>query len=437
MLPSNALEQVRTYHDYGVAAFQNLCPVISTSNTKAWTFNKETANLGDTINIELPYKYTATNGLVAVFQGTQQNLQPLTADQAFNVSVAFTAQDFIFNVDKYWDKIGNQAVRTLATNFERRVCLNANSHVPVFTVDQDGQSVPTGALHTESGPYRFFGDGLTPINSQQQLAQINANYKTMGIPGSEQLQIYLPDIVIPPIIGTMANQFAPNRNDKIVMSWELGKFNMADYYISNLMPLHTAGNIGNDQVVLTLVSTNDVTGQNVTQLTFSGATGEGAQAVLSGDMFVFQDNVSGQPNLRYLSPTGNVPTSAKVQFRATADAAASGDNVTITLSKALVWAFGPNQNINFPLAAGMQVKGVANHLCGMLVAGKGLFCAMPPLPDESPFVTANKSDPDTKVSIRLYHGSRFGQNFRGLIHDGLLATTFLQDYGMRICFPPI
>ena len=96
---------------------------------------------------------------------------------------------------------------------------------------------------------------------------------------AEGIKVYLPDTVVPAVVGNGLNQFVPHRNDEIAMSWEVGDFGtpLVSYYQSNLMPIHVSGNTGVMQQTLTVVSTNDPTGQNVTQITVSGASATDAQ----------------------------------------------------------------------------------------------------------------------------------------------------------------
>jgi len=107
----------------------------------------------------------------------------------------------------------------------------------------------------------------------------------------------LPVAAIPAIVGTGLNQFAMQRNNEIANSWELGKFAGTDWYESNLLPTHVSGTIGDTAApnnVMTVVSTNDPTGVNVTQITFSEPTsGTDANAIKAGDLFQFNDGVSG------------------------------------------------------------------------------------------------------------------------------------------------
>lgn len=439
-LPTNVLQQVQTYQRSNLALLENLNCFMNIGNTRFKDFEKITANLGSVVTFDLPPRFTTAQGLVASFQPANQRVLSLTCDQATNTSYAFTAQERIFNVEKdtesYMELYGRSAVAEMGANIEANFALNANSHVPVNTV-VNGQTVPTGALHTESGPFRFFGDGLTAINSFQQLAQMIANFKNFGAV-AQGIKVILPDVNVPPIVGTGLNQFAPNRNNDIAMSWEVGEFGTPPvmYYQSNLLPIHTAGNVGNDGTTLTVVSTNDPTGANITQITFSGAGVSDADAIKSGDLLQFQDNVSGQPNLRYLTFIGHVVSNQPVQVRATANAASNGGGqVTVSITPALQATAGGSQNINANIVAGMQVKALPNHKCGLVIGGDAFYIAMPRLPDQYPYPTAAEYDPDTGVSMRMTYGSLFGQNQMGMIHDATWGSVLVPEYSMRIAFP--
>jgi hypothetical protein len=442
-LPTNILQQVQTYQRSALALLENLNCFISTANTKFKDFDKITANLGSTVTFDLPPRFTTAAGLVASFQPAVQRVLPLTCDQATNTSYAFTAQDRIFNVEKdtesYMEQFGRSATAEMGANTEANLALNANSHVPVNTV-VNGQTVPTGALHTESGPYRFFGNGTTAINSFQQLAQMIANFKNYGAV-KEGIKVYLPDTIVPAIVGSGLNQFAPDRNNEIAMSWEVGKFGTPPvmYYQSNLLPIHTAGTIGDTAApnnVMTVVSTNDPTGAAITQITFTEPTsGTDANAIKSGDLIQFNDGVAGQANIRYLTFIGHTISNQPLQVRATADAATVAGTVVINITPTLQSTAGGNQNISRNIVAGMTATPLPSHRCGLVVGGNALYMAMPRLPDQYPFPTSAEYDSDTGVSLRMTYGSLFGQNQMGMIHDCTWGSVLVPEYSMRMAFP--
>ena len=432
VFPTNLLQQVQTYQRSGLALLQNLCCHISTANTRFKDFDKIQANLGSTVTFDLPPRATTVSGLVASFQPAVQRVQQLVADQSNNSSFAVTSQQRIFNLEKgeedYMRVFGKSFIAELATQVEGNIALNWDSGVT---------SQIDGTQNSFSGPYRFFGNGATALTSYQQLAQAIMFFKNYGSV-AEGIKVYLPDTVVPAIVGNGLNQFVPHRNDDIAMSWEIGDFGtpLVKYYQSNLMPIHVSGNTGVLAQTLTVVSTNDPSGQNVTQITVSGASTSDANAVFAGDLFQFADAVSGQPNMRYLTFIGHFQSANPVQFRATANAASnSSGNVTISITPALNWAGGQDQNVNNAIAAGMQLLTFPSHRCGGILGGEAFYLAMPQLPEQSPYDTANEYDEDTGASLRLTYGSLFGQNQTGMIYDEVHGSVLVPEYTMRYMIP--
>lgn len=426
-LPQNTLQQVQTYQRGHLALLTNYGCFIHTANTLFKEFEKMEANLGTSVTFDKPPRYVTTNTLVANFQPSTQLVETLTVNQGVNTSYAFSTQQFVFNVHDYLDTFGKSAIAEIGAQVEGNVALNAMSGV----VNNDPSSPTFGSFDPTSGPFRFFGDGVTAINSFGQIAQMLANFRNFGSPTTE-LRVYLPDTIEPQIVNSGLNQFVMDRNEEIANSWYLGRFSNAQFYRSNLLPTHVSGDLGQSSTTLTLVSTNDPTGANVTQLTFSGA-GTDTNAVFYGDIGQFIDN-TGQ--LRFLTWIGHFPTSQPVQFRATAAAASSGGNVTVNIFPALCWQPGnANQNLTIPLTAGMTAQFTPSHRCGLVVSGNGMFLGMPKLPDQPPFPTSNESDPETGISVRLTYGTLFGQNQQGFINDAIWGSHLVPEYSMRIAFP--
>jgi P22 coat protein - gene protein 5 len=412
-VPSNILQQVQTYQMSQLAFLGNFGCFIHTSNKKFKNFENMVGNLGDTVNFELPPRFVSQPGLVVNYQPTQQRLQSLTVNQAQNTSYAYTAQQMIFNVEDYMMRVGKGAVMELATEVESNV-----------------------AELAETQPYRFFGDGLTAINSFGQLASMLALYRTYGV-AKDQIKVYLSDIAVPTIVNSGLNQFVLDRNEEMSNSWMVGDWSGVSFYQSNLLPIHISGNVGELAQVLTVVSTNDPTGNNITQITLSGATPNDLDAIKQFDSLQFQDGVVGQPNMRFLTFVGHKDSAAFVQIQATADAAADGaGQVTININPALCSVAGnANQNLKFNVVAGMQLKALPSHRCGLVVGGDAMYLAMPRLPDQSPFYTGNEMDADTGVSLRLTYGAVLGQNQLCYVNDVIWGSTLPGEYAMKIAFP--
>ena len=437
-VPVNILQNVQTYQKAELAWLLNSFVGISLSNKKFKDFNSLTANLGDTVTFDRGPRYKGYAGLVVTEQQSQQLVQSLVCSQAYNVTAAFTDQQFIFNVRDYMDRFGMAAMKELGSSVEADILRNFISGVVI----NDPQNASFQSPQVNSGPFRFYGDGVTPINSYTQLAQSVANFQDFGAATHKMCGI-LPVTSIPAIIGTGLNQFAVNRNNETAMSWELGKFSGTDWCESNLLPTHVSGTIGNSATpnnVMTVVSTNDPTGVNVTSITFTEPTsGTDTNAIKAGDLFRFNDGVSGKPNMRFLTYIGHQVTQQPVQFRAIADAATSGGTVTVQIQTTngvgLVWAQNANQNLNNTIQAGMTVTAMPSHKAGILMSGDQFYLAMPRLPDESPFMTVNTVDPDSGASIRHYWGSQLGMNNRLYARDVIWGSCLVSENCLRYLFP--
>jgi hypothetical protein len=412
-VPSNILQQVQTYQMAHLAYLLNYGCFIHSSNKKFKDFQKFAGNLGDTVTFDLPPRFVTEPTLVATFQPSAQRVQPLSVNNAANTAYAYTAQQMIFNAESYMANFGKSATAEIATRVEGNV-----------------------AGLAETQPYRFFGDGLTQISTFGQLASMLAQYRTYGY-AHEDIKVFLSDIAVPQIVNSGLNQFVMDRNEGMSMSWMVGDWMGVEFYQSNLLPVHIAGTVGEQAQVLTVVSTNDPTGNNITQITVSGATINDLDAIKRYDSLQFQDGVSGQPNMRFLTFVGHLPSAAAVQLQANADAGSDGaGQVVIDINPPLCATVGnANQNIQFNVVAGMQLKALPSHRCGLVVGGNAMYLAMPQLPDQSPFVTANMIDEDTGVSLRLTHGATFGQNQLGFIHDVIWGSTLPGEYAMKIAFP--
>lgn len=436
--PTNVLQTVQTYQKAELAWMLNSFYAIKHSNKKFKDFNKLVANLGDAVTFDTSPRYIGYAGLQITQQPSQQRVQTLSCTQAYNVSAGYTDQQFIFNVMDYMDRFGKSAALELGSLVEKDVLKNIVSGVVV----NDPQNPLFNTTLYKNGPYRFYGDGVTPINSFTQLAQALANFDDYGS-AKHKLHGILPTAAIPAIVGSGLNQFAQGRNNELAMSWELGPFRGCDWFESNLLPSHVSGTIGDTAApnnIMTVVSTNDPTGANVTQITFTEPTGgTDANAIKAGDLFQFNDGVSGKPDMRFLTFVGHAICQQPVQFRAIADAATVAGTVTVTLQTineaGLVWAQNANQNLNNAIQAGMTVTPLPSHKAGLIHSGDQFYVAMPQLPDESPFVTSNMQDPESGASIRHYFGSQFGLNNRAYVRDEIHGSALVPENSMRLILP--
>ena len=404
--PTNILQQVQTYQMAELALLLNYGCWIHTFNKKFNNFQNLIANLGSTVTYDLPPRFTTVPSLVAQFQGTTQRVRSLTVDQELSSSYSFTSQQMLYNVMEYMDKLGRAAVAELAAQVEQNV----------------------GTL-AETIPYRFYGNGVDPINSYGQLASALAQFRTYGTP-QMGTKFYLSDIQVPQIVNTGLASFIIDRNNEGVQSWMVGNWMGVDYYQTNTLPIHIAGTVGNNAQLLTVVSTNDPTGANITQIKFSGATANDVNAIKKYDNFT----LNGQ---YYLTFIGHFPSAAPVQFQATESASADGSgDVVVSVTPVLCSQVGnQNQNLTNNIVEGMTANVLPSHKCGLIIGGDAGYLAMPQLPDQSPYATASTMDEHTGASIRLTYGAQFGLNNMGFINDLIWGKDLVPEYCQKVVLP--
>lgn len=440
-VPQNILQQVQTYQKTELAFLLNSFVGIHISNKKFQKFNELIANLGDVVTFDRGPRYITYNGLVITQQQSQQLVQSLEASQSANVSAAYTDQQFIFNVRDYMDRFGESAVKELGTKIESDILKNFISGVVINDPQNPNYGTQT-ANQLNSGPFRFFGDGITQINSFGQLAQAVANFEDFGAAKNKMVGI-IPTVAAPQIVNTGLQQFVQGRNERMANSWELGSFAGVQWYTSNLLPTQIAGYVGQAggaNAVVTVVSTNDPTGQNVTQISFTEPQSLSAANPLNpGDLLQFNDGVSGQPNMRFLTYIGHQVSQQPVQFRVISCTASVSGAFTATIQTTngvgLVSAQNLNQNINNVIQAGMKCSVLPSHKAGIIMSGDQFYLAMPQLPEQEPFPTVNQQDKDSGAAIRHYWGVQFGQNVRSYVRDSIWGSSAVSENMMRLIFP--
>jgi hypothetical protein len=416
MVPANILQQVVTWNMADLEIFQNNCCVVSTANTRFRDPENFPGNLGSSVSYETQPRFVSQDSLVVNFQEIQQNSRTLTVNKQENVSYAGTAEQIVFNnLEEYTTRLGDAAMAELASKVESDV-------TTLF----------------ETIPYRFFGNGTNPINSAQQLAQMIANFRSYSsAPGI--LKVYLDLQSIPAIVSTMQNQFTLERNNENAMSWMVGNWAGVEFYSSNLLPIHFSGTVGNatyPSSVLTVLSTNDPTGNNITQITWSGAGTSDVNAIKAYDHCQFV-NYGGATVPYWLTWTGHNQTSLPVQLQITADAASDGSgHVTTSIYPALCATAGNmNQNIPINIVAGMTAQFVPSAKVGCAVSDNALYVAMPKLPSTYPFPSSTATDEDTTVSVRLYYGVIPFQNVYGWTRDVIWGKDMVPQNSMAMFFP--
>ncbi|WP_339050234.1 hypothetical protein [Rickettsiella endosymbiont of Xylota segnis] len=411
----NVLESVATLQEDALALFQNRNCFIQTANTKFIDFEKTIGNLGNEINLELPFRFITNDSLVSKIQPLIQRHTKLITDKKRNVAYAMSAEEMIYHFNSNRDRIGKSAIAELSAYVEKNIA----SRIPDFT-------------------YRFYGDGKTTFSGIEDLEKMLILFREMGIP-SPSLNCYVSDLYLLKARSGMLNQFTPIRNDALARRYEIGEYNYTKFYRSNMLAIHEAGAIGQKGIILTVDGTDDPSGKNITQLKLSGDFEPGSIAYKKGDLIQFEDNIPNIPDVRYLTFVGHAPSSCPVQCRVANNATAPDKGpITINIEPSLCADSSiSNWNITTNIVKGMKIKTMPSHKSGLLIGDNAFYIAMPKLPAERPNDSVSKYDPDTGVAIRVTYGTTAGTDVFGFHYGALWGTLMVPDYAMRILFPVI
>lgn len=409
----NVLVSVATLQESMLAAQTNVSSFVATANPKFKDFNDLTANLGDSVQIRLPYRFVAADGLVVVKQPTIDNYATITVNNAKHVNIDVSAQQYMFNVEDFMDNIGLGAVTELGGKIEEDV-----------------------ASLCETAPFRVYGNGLDPINQFNQLGKILAEFRTFGMPRNVT-DMYLLDTAVPDLVASGLAQFVPDRNETMANSWEIADFDKCKIMSSNLLPLHVAGTVGQASTELTVVSVTKNSAGGVIKMVLNGAPTSDALAVVNYDKGQFVDGVSGKNDVRFRTFTVHAPTSLKCQFNVTnAHGGSNGSGeVTVDIDPPLQASVGQTQNVTTEILPGMKVQFRRSARYGMVVASKAMYVAMPQLPMLDGFPSSSAKDAVTGVSTRFYKGDVLGQNQKLYVYDAIWAQMAVPSYVMGIAFP--
>lgn len=426
--PVNYLPDTITKQQGCMALLENYGPFCSPEimNMRFREFNKTAINnYGNAVSISVPPRYISQGSLVVnnwqssatefetLICGVEDTENPDDSTVAA-IPLAFDAQEITFQVENWMDDFGRSAVAEIATRVQAQVASNILNS------------------------YRYFGDvsGSMLINSYGQLDKARRKLNNYGSALGRRIMI-IPDTAASDILNNGLDQFAIDRGNEDANSWKIAAQADTTYYTSNLLPQQIAGVAGQDQISLTLTAISP----DGTQLTLTGA-GTTANAALKND--ILKIDYLNQTNLVYLTYIGHRPSQQRPSVRITADADSVGDVMTVFVDPPLIVAGTPNlnpaANLNVNPATALGGSGVAcqiinSHTAGILWGGDPFYLAMPPLPDQSPYTTANQYDERSGVSIRLTRGAKLGGNTYGYVLDGQWGALLVARYTERLIFP--
>lgn len=337
--PYNSLISVQTLATLMASRLSIALPLIGTANKRFMNFQKEPAQFGDTISFRRPTYVMPNEGIVALDSPYQQRYVQISADYAITCAVTLSeVEQTFYDLDSQSILSDKQVsfldgiVRSCEYQFGKHITGTG------YGMKQDSKlGAPISKVyHTESGPVHWFGDETLPFLSYKNYLQAYKIFKKLGTFAPSSYAFY-DEVVGIDIKEELLKQYAPKRNDREAVTWEVADMQEVKFTACTWLPTHIAGYVGQKKQTLTIKSLiQDAGSQRIIGFVCGGVTDVGAKtegraasitkAVVMGDIGRVIDE-PGKPVLSAVEVSSGMPVGIPVQFKVEddADSDASGD----------------------------------------------------------------------------------------------------------------
>lgn len=264
--------------------------------------------VGDTVNVKIPARYTVRSGATASIQDHVQESVPVTLDTQKGVDVNFSSKELLLNIQDFSKDVLAPQVAALAND-----------------IDFDGLKLYKKVFNAVGTP------GTIP-NAIKTYAQAGAKMNNEGCPIDGNRSIVLDALAEVEIIDAQKGLF--QSASQIQEQYEKGRMGTAagfEWAMSQNVPVHTVGPLGGTPLV-------NGASQTGSSLVTDGWTASAAARLNQGDVFTIAGVYAVNPQTR--QTTGQLR-----QFVVTADVSSDGaGNATINIYPAIVTS-GAKQNV--------------------------------------------------------------------------------------------
>lgn len=349
-------------------------------------YQQEFADVGETVNIELPARVRSAEGRALVIQPMVKKTVPLTIEKQFHVGIEYTMRDRTLSLGSFSDKILKSGVVQLANRCDKFIAQTL--------LDQS-----------------FYSSGTAgTIIDEDALIDAHADAELHGMPDDGMLHCVLN----PRDAASVQKALKGLYNEQIVKSalrkGELGEIDGINLYRSANAANHTTGTFTSGSTPL--VKGADQSGSSLITDGWANST----LVLKKGDVFTLDD-------VNAIDPQSYESIGDLMQFTATADVTSdSSGNATIPISPAInsgtqtqADALGSNistkayQNVDALPANNAPLNPVGTEATAYRYAPifhqDALAVALPPLrKPETATVAEVMTDEDTGISISLTGG---------------------------------
>lgn len=300
-------------------------------------FAKTGAKIGSSFNIRKPVRYEVTSGRALNIQDTADQYVAMSVDKQYHVGMQFGQDDRTLSIDEFKDRYIDPAMIALAHKIDS--AFYAAMYAQVFSA--------VGVPSASALPSTLKG-----------FTQAKAKMELLGAPAKMASAIVDP-LVQAELVEGLKSLY--QSADKIADQYETGLMGIAGgckFSSSANVAKHTIGAADGAPQVKTTIAAQGASSVAIDTITTASITG----AYKAGDVVTFSNTYAVNPQTK--QSTGQL-----AQFVVTADANASSNEATISISPAM-YTTGPYQNITAFPADNDLVKVFG----GTSSAYKGIIC---------------------------------------------------------------
>lgn len=326
--------------------------------------------IGDTLNIRVPVKFTASDGATLVVQDVTEKSVPLVINKQKHVGFSFSSKDLTLTIDRFGDRYLDSAAVALAN-----------------AVDVDGLTL------AYQSTYWAVGTPGTIPNALKTYNQAGAKLDKAACPFDTKRSVVISPDMQTEVVDALKGLF--QSSVQIKQQYEKGRMGTAagfDWIVDQNVRTHQVGPLGGTPLV-------NGAGQTGSSLVTDGWTAAAALRLRKGDIITIA-------GVYAVNPVSGDTLQDLMQFVVTADVSsdASG-NATIPISPEIITS-GPYKTVSAAPAdnAAITVLGNANTLSpqGLAFHEEAFTLAMVPMElPQGVHMAARSIDRETGTAIRM------------------------------------
>lgn len=415
-MPNNTFEQTAYVLDEVFVRFVNYLNFAKVANRNLEDdFKNLTYATGQTVNYRLEERYEGGEGATATAEDRVQVIRPLTVDKQFHSLVEFDGFELTFDRarDKpYLDQMLNPRAKTLANKVERYIA----------------------STKFQDATYQAVGTPGVALDFDVVL-DADAYMTELGIPEDGLRYFALPPRVSSSVSKDLQNSFNMDVNRGALMDGFIGHLSGFDFFKTNFLRRHTAGNGEAGGVPPTgfslagVVTNGPITSGST--IAVSGLGAGDADAFKKGDIIEVADASA----VYMVNPLNQAePLEQRAQFVVTADVAADGGGLaSIPVSPAIVTS-GARQNISQAIPNGAQLYVRSSHNVSIAFHNQALVVALPPIAELKGGVEVETTYSDLYKMAMTYSLGADIRNYEQLDRLDVLAGCAINpEFAVRVC----